>query len=146
MLSSIGTEISEPTPHTASAQPGDDRPAHLRRVRRQAADRAGLLQQLGRHQPGQQRLGCRVEDRHAGAGERLEQHHLPQPRMAGQVQDAERSLTERDHHVARDDHPLRREPVRDHAADQREDQRRRDLSREHIGQIGRRPGRVEDRE
>ena len=34
------------------------------------------------------------------------------------------ALADRDHQVGRDDHPLRRDPVRDNAADQREDQRR----------------------
>src|SRR3984893_14569199 len=121
MLSRIGTEPSMPTPHAASAQPGPNAATHRPAptpppVRRQTPDRAGLLQQPGRHQPGQQRLRRGIEDRHAGPGECLEHDHLPQLRTAGQDQDAERALAERDHDVAGDDHPLRRDPVRNDPA------------------------------
>jgi len=66
--------------------------------------------------------------------------------MAGQDQDAERALAERDHDVAGDDHPLRRDPVRDDPADQGEDDGRRDLRGQDVREIGRGPGRVQHRE
>jgi len=63
-----------------------------------------------------------------------------------QDQQAEAALTARDHQVGRDDHLLRRETVREHPADQGEHQRRQDLRGQHVGQVRRGPGRVQDRE
>jgi len=48
--------------------------------------------------------------------------------------------------VGRDDDPLRREPVRRDAADEREHQRRRDLGGEYVGQVGGGVGGLEHRE
>ena len=122
------------------------RAAHLAGVHRHPAERAGLLHLRRRHDPGQQCLRRRVEQRHAGPGQRLQQDHLPQPRLAGQHQQPEGSLADRNHDVRGDDDPLRRHPVRDHAADQGENQRRRDLRGQHVGELGGRSGRVQHRE
>ena len=106
-------------PEDRDGEAGQHRAAHLAAVHGQPADRAGLLEQATGDQPGQQRLGRRVEDGHAGAGHDLQHDHLPQPGMAGQDQDAERALAQGDHEVARDDHQLRPDPVGDDPADQR---------------------------
>jgi hypothetical protein len=66
--------------------------------------------------------------------------------MAGEDEQAEPALANRDHQVGGHDHPLRRDPVRDHPAGQREHQRREDLRGQHVGQVGGGPGHVQDRE
>ena len=110
MSSSGGTVPSSPIPQTASAQPGPNAATHRPAATapsiwpafmRQPADRAGLLQHLTGHEPGQQRRRGRVEDRHARAGQAFQQQHLPQRRVAGQYQEPEGALAERDHDVAR---------------------------------------------
>ena len=99
------------------------------------------------HQPRQQRLRGRVEDapcrcrspspaaiicHSRGWPVRTRRPKVPSP--SG------------DHHVGGDDDQLRRDPVGDDPADEREDQRRRDLRGQHVRQVGGRPGRVEHRE
>jgi hypothetical protein len=66
--------------------------------------------------------------------------------MAGEHEQAEAALTNRDHEVRGHDHLLRRDPVRDHPAGQREHQRREDLRGQHVGQVGGGAGHVQDRE
>jgi hypothetical protein len=87
-----------------------------------------------------------IEDRDSGPGDRLQPHHRPQWRSAGQHEHAEGCLAERHEQVGRDDDPLGREPVGRDAADEREHKCRRDLGGEHVGQVGGGVGRLEHRE
>ena len=67
--------------------------------------------------------------------------------MTGEYQDSESSLAGRHHDVADDDHLLRRDPIREHTAEQQERQGWRNLSGEHIRQLRRGAvSGVEDRE
>ena len=135
----------------ARAGHGDEQPAgrgahHLPGVHDQPADRAGLLQQRAGHQLGEQRLRGGVEQRGARAGQRLERDHRPQRRLAGQHEQPEDALARRDGEVRRDDHALRREAVRDDAADEGEHQRGGDLRGQDVGEVGGGAGDVQDRE
>src|SRR5579875_3117894 len=109
------------------ALPGQRRPGHRRRVHAQPADRARLLHLVGPHQGRQQRRRRGVEQGHAGAGHQLQADHDRHGRVSGQDEQAERAFAEGEQQVRRDDHPRRGDPVRDHPADQQEDQRRGDL-------------------
>ena len=144
-----GTRPRRGTSPRRGERPAGARPEHERGRQRRAGElgrpsrscrrrRLGLLDLvLGhglRHQPG---VG-RAEERLGRAEQRLDHDDLPDLDGAGEDQHRQQRVQREAHEVGDDHHPVARQPVGPHAADQQEADERQRVRREHDADVGRR--------
>ena len=135
--------MAPPAPMTRHQDAGHGRPDHPAEVVAHAHERVGLLEPCGRHDLRQDGAGRRPEEGLGGAVTRGEHGELPDLRRARQQQHGAGDLDGRADQVAGDHERAARQPVRPHAADQRQQDERDGLGGQHQPEVGARAGEVE---